>query len=194
MTTYSNFPHRYEMISEFETAMSDYRCQFHCLEKYKPILMEIFWHDFSEKFYPKEWLLSFRDELQDEFHWPWLEECRARFREDGIVPTLWEDNGLSLAGKIPVQFQLKALSRTITSVSYGRKKYSDLVKFLTDLDWRDIFIPSGPTASILDSKIAEEKNPTLKHDILTKGYLSAPPYYPYDTCHISLKRNKKISS
>ena len=191
MTTYSKFPERYEMISEFETAMSDYRCQFHCQDKYKSVLIEIFWHDFSEQFYPTQWLLTFRDELQNEFHWPWLEEWRKKFRKDGKSPDLWESNGLTLIGEIPVQFQLAALSRTITSVSFGRKKYIDLVKLLTDLDYKDVFIPLGPTASEISEKIALEKNPTLKHDLLNNGYLSAPPYYPYDNTYISLKRGKR---
>ena len=190
MTEDRKFQYRHEMASEFETAISDYRCQFHCSDKYKSILLEIFWHDFSEQFYPSKWLLSFRDELQKEFHWPWLEECRQRFRKDQIIPDAWERNGILLEGELPIQCQLEALSRTITAVSFGRKKYSKLVDILTTLDWEDVFIPSGPMASIVDAKLAKEKNPTLKYDLLNNGYLSSPPYYPYDHCYIRMKRNK----
>lgn len=182
------------MLSEFETSMSDYRCQFHCPEKYKSILMEIFWHDFSERFYPEKWLLSFRDELQKDFHWPWLEECRKYFRKEGAIPDLWERNKISLDGEVPVHVQLSALSRTITAVYYARKKYRNLVSILTGLEWQDVLIPSGPAASTVDAKIAEERNPTLRYDLLNKGYLSAPPYYPYDHCHIRLKKIKKTPS
>lgn len=188
---------RFEMDNDFNAALNDFRCDFKCSSKYKEILYEILWHNFSEQSYPKHWLLSFYKELELEFEWSWFDELLYEFRSNGFFPDTWERCDIPKEGPVSLASKLSCLQRSITSISFSNVKLKNYLNILNDCAWEEPYIPTGPSCSTYNRWIAEKRNPTLKDDILEKGLAACPPYYPYDHSHIRfrniLKKTEFIS-
>lgn len=129
----------------------------------------------------------------DDFSWPWFDEWRAVFLEQGRWPQIcswWEFEQIELSAKLSrrmLQTKREMLMRSISSRAYNIVRFRQILETLSEQRKGKLAYQWHPIISPGEDVVARRIARKMSKNEMSEG--SLPPFFPGDSTVVGLRRS-----
>jgi hypothetical protein len=124
------------------------------------------------------------------WEWPWFEQCADHFASAGLLPLMWQQEGLSNPvrwAEIPHNVRVRLLTATLNTTVWSVRDIKDAAQMIREAPHHHMTVSIGDKRCAATAAMVERFRPQVERG----DYSALPPYFPGDQSSLELGRRRR---